>query len=383
MGMEEAQIALSCGVVFIAGDRILLVKQTKEYGGQFSIPKGRLEPSEDLRSCALRELKEETGMALRDEDLSRFPEVLHMMDREERVIKRVYYFVARVDLMEVMKRGESTRTWDTKEIESIHLLSFEQAEAKLPFSQLSVLHQISHRFSPRELLFLLRLKLITRSLDLQTGLYIYNYSARCKDKGYWNYTTLSCRGLVLDRNMNVVARPFKKFFEWQQLPYELQTYLLSCRPELSIASYEKVDGTLIILFNYQGQWILTNRRRFDLIQTHHAQILFNEQLGTSLECLDKDLTYLFESTVNYDYNVVIHDREGLVLLCAVDTARARILSPEKVKADFVQVARHVSLIFDRKPDERGTEGCVHHLNYHYMIKAKTDWYLEARRKISN
>lgn len=378
--MEAAEIAISCGVVLLYKEKILLVKHTNEYGGGYSIPKGKLEEGEDIRACARREFIEETGVILQDKDLSRFPEVLHIMDREGRVVKRVYYFIARVDLEALLKQGDITTNRDATEIESIRLATFEQGEDLLPASQLSVLHHIGHRFSPKELLFLLKSKLITRNLDLDTGLYIYNYSQRCKEINYWNHTTLSCRGLVLDRNFNVVARPFKKFFEWQQLPSELQSYLLSCRPELSIKSYEKVDGTLIILFNYQGQWMLTNRRLFDLIQSHHAQMLFNQQLGMSLQALDPNLTYLFESTVRYDYNVAIHDRENLVLLCAVDRAKAGILFPENVGPDLLQVKHQGPLAYNTKPVDHEVEGYVFYLNDQYMIKTKTDWYLRLDRR---
>lgn len=383
MEMETSEIAISCGVVLVHREKILLVKHTDAYGGGWSIPKGRLEEGEDIRACALREFCEETGVTLQDKDLSRFPEVLHIMDREGRVVKRVYYFIARVDLEVLLKEGGVTANRDAEEIDSIRLVTFEHGEAMLPPSQLSVLHHIGHRVSPKELLFLLRSKLITRHLDRDTGVYIYNYSKRCKDINYWNHTTLSCRGLVLDRNFNVVARPFKKFFEWPQQPSELQSYLLSCRPELSIKSYEKIDGTLIILFNYHGQWMLTNRRRFDLIQSHHAHMLFNQKLSMSLQALDPKLTYLFESTVHYDYNVTIHDRERLVLLCAVDRAKGGILLPENVGLNLLQAEQQETLDYNNKSVDHEVEGCVYYLNEQYIIKAKTDWYLKARQKNAN
>ncbi|MBS1547167.1 MAG: NUDIX domain-containing protein [Bacteroidetes bacterium] len=381
--METAEIAISCGVVLLHRDKILLVKHTSAYGGGYSIPKGKLEEGETIRACALREFIEETGVILQDKDLSRFPEVLHIMDREGRVVKRVYYFIARVDLEALLKHGAITANRDVQEIDSIRLVTFEQGEALLPHSQLSVLHHIGHRFSPKELLFLLKSKFITRNLDLETGLYIYNYSKRCKETNYWNYTTLSCRGLVLDRNFNVVARPFKKFFEWRQLLPELQSYLLSIRPKLSVRSYEKIDGTLILLFNYQGRWILTTRRRFDLIQSHHARILFNRQLSRPLSALDPNLTYLFESTVHYDYNVIAYPIEQLVLVCAVRTASVETYFPERLQCSFESAIRITEPNLDIKPSSNGKEGQVLYLDNQYMIKAKTDWYVEARQKITN
>lgn len=379
--MAQPEVAVSCGVVVISNGRILLVKQAMEYGGLFSIPKGGLEEGEDIRSCALRELKEETGVTLRDSDLSRFPEVLHIMNREERVVKRIYYFIAKVDLKAILERGESPLTRDTTEIKSIHLLSYARAETVLPVSQLSVLHHIGYRFSSRELLFLLRSKLITRNVDLDSGLYIYNYSQRCKELKYWNFTTLSCRGLVLDRNFNVVARPFKKFFEWRQLPIELREYLLAYRTAFSIQAYDKLDGTLIVLFNHNGQWLLTNRRKWGLIQSHQARILFHRTSSGMLGQLDPNLTYLFESTIHYQYNVLTYDTEKLVLLCAVDKVTGDIYSPERLNALFSSVRNANALEFDSTPTETGIEGYVFLLDGRYMIKTKSHWYDQALSQI--
>jgi len=93
--------------------------------------------------------------------------------------------------------------------------------------------------------------------------------------------------------------------------------------------------------------------------------------------------YLFESTVHYDYNVTTHDRESLVLLCAVDTARAGILLPENVGQSLLQAEHQDPVDYNAKPVDHEVEGCVYYLNEQYMIKAKTDWYQKARQKATN
>lgn len=129
MEMEAPEIAISCGVVLLHQEKILLVKHTDAYGGGYSIPKGKLEEGEDIRACALREFSEETGVILQDKDLSRFPEVLHIMDRGGRVVKRVYYFIARLDVEVLLKEGRVTANRDVKEIDRIRLVTFQQGEA--------------------------------------------------------------------------------------------------------------------------------------------------------------------------------------------------------------------------------------------------------------
>jgi len=41
---------------------------------------------------------------------------------------------------------------------------------------------------------------------------IYNYSRTCQYDGKWDDLTIECRGLVLDREGNVMAKSFPKFF---------------------------------------------------------------------------------------------------------------------------------------------------------------------------
>lgn len=59
--------ALSCGVLVTDGDRLLLGHATGS--PRWDIPKGLLEPGEDARHAALRELTEETGLVAAEGDL--------------------------------------------------------------------------------------------------------------------------------------------------------------------------------------------------------------------------------------------------------------------------------------------------------------------------
>ncbi len=54
---------IAAGCVVVKGQKVLLVRRnTAPYAGYWSIPGGKLEPSESLEECARRELFEETGM---------------------------------------------------------------------------------------------------------------------------------------------------------------------------------------------------------------------------------------------------------------------------------------------------------------------------------
>lgn len=51
---------------------------------------------------------------------------------------------------------------------------------------------------------------------LTLPLAIYNYSQATQYAGKWDEITLSCRGLVIDDQDRIMARPFKKFFNIEE-----------------------------------------------------------------------------------------------------------------------------------------------------------------------
>ena len=53
----------AASVALIAGDRVLVIQRARDpWAGLWSLPGGRVEPGEDARACAIRELGEEIGV---------------------------------------------------------------------------------------------------------------------------------------------------------------------------------------------------------------------------------------------------------------------------------------------------------------------------------
>jgi T4 RnlA family RNA ligase len=166
-------------------------------------------------------------------------------------------------------------------------------------------------FDPHTLPNLIEQGYIARQTHPRLPLTIYNYTAKAQFDRYWVAATLHCRGLVLDANYLPVARPLPKFFNLS----EHQTTLPDGVPEI----YEKLDGSLIILFYYQGQWEVASRGSFASDQAQMARILLADRQA-DLAKLDREYTYLFE--IIYPSNRIVVDYgavERLVLLAAVHT----------------------------------------------------------------
>lgn len=137
---------------------------------------------------------------------------------------------------------------------------------------------------------------------------IWNYTEKVQYEGLWDEVTLQCRGLVTDANGNIVARPFKKFFNIEEGKHN---------PTSEFDVYEKMDGSLIIVFWYDGVWVVASRGSFTSEQAVAASKIFLEELGHNFSI---GITYLFEFTANWNRIVVDYgDEDNLTLLGAIRT----------------------------------------------------------------
>jgi T4 RnlA family RNA ligase len=166
-------------------------------------------------------------------------------------------------------------------------------------------------FDPQTLPQLIEQGYITRQTHPSLPLTIYNYTAKAQFDRYWVAATLHCRGLVLDEAYQPIAKPLPKFFNLS----EYQGRLPDGVPEI----YEKLDGSLIILFYYQGRWEVASRGSFASEQAQMARVLL-ANYAADLDRLDREYTYLFE--IIYPSNRIVVDygaAQRLVLLGAVHT----------------------------------------------------------------
>jgi RNA ligase len=161
------------------------------------------------------------------------------------------------------------------------------------------------------------LKVLTRYLEdgllyKQTHptlpLTIWNYTEKVQYEGLWDEVTLSCRGLVTDDKGIVAARPFRKFFNIEEGKHI---------PTSSFDVYEKMDGSLIIVFWYDGGWVVASRGSFTSDQAVAASKIFFDKLDHNFSI---GITYLFEFTAKWNRIVVDYgEDDNLTLLGAIRT----------------------------------------------------------------
>ena len=136
---------------------------------------------------------------------------------------------------------------------------------------------------------------------------IWNYSQQTQYEGKWDEIMLACRGLVtMDETGEVVARPFKKFFNMEEGKHT---------PTSEFEVYEKMDGSLGILFMYKGEWVFASRGSFTSDQAIKGRELLNNY---DLNLLSPGYTYLFEIIYPENRIVCKYDYEDVVMLGCIE-----------------------------------------------------------------
>jgi RNA ligase len=118
--------------------------------------------------------------------------------------------------------------------------------------------------------------LVIKQVHPTLPLSIYNYSRSCQYGGQWDDITLNCRGLVLDNEGNVIAKPFPKFFNYEE-------HTADEIPNEPFEVFEKMDGSLGIYFYYERE----------LTYTERYKLWFNGNYETGME-------YCEEIVPNFD-----------------------------------------------------------------------------------
>ena len=157
---------------------------------------------------------------------------------------------------------------------------------------------------------------VTRRFNEAGTLAILNYGPKAQYENRWNDITKACRGLIYDvDNWDIVARPFEKFFNWDQGAVKYP-------PPGPVLRMPKMDGSLGILYAGDGgAWRIATRGSMDSEQalwaTRQFHIMTRSGMPPFFPAAGK--TYLFE--IIYPENRIVvnyGDQERLTLLDVID-----------------------------------------------------------------
>jgi T4 RnlA family RNA ligase len=161
----------------------------------------------------------------------------------------------------------------------------------------------------------------------EEGLIVLNYDQIESPKTH--PIVMECRSLIIDRYYNVVSRSFDRFFNYGEAP-ETQAHIDWSKA----VCYEKVDGSLIKIYNYEGYWYVATRgTAFAESTVNGFPITFKELVCNALNCttyealqkvcnneLDPAYTYIFEVTSTENRVVKVYEGYKLHYLGARNNA---------------------------------------------------------------
>lgn len=222
-------------------------------------------------------------------------------------------------------------------------------------------------------------KLIKVQKHPDAELYIYNYTPECQFTRSWDEITMMCRGLITDGDGNIVARPFKKFFNLE----ECETI-----PKGDFKVCEKLDGSLGILYWLNDRPQIATRGSFISEQAKYATQLLHERYSAIINVLNPKYTYLFE--IIYPQNKIVVNygtREELVLLAVIETQSGEEYD---IYNNFPELTFEKAQLYDDLNDistlsslnKENAEGFVIRFSDGTRIKVKFDEYKRLHRIIT-
>lgn len=217
---------------------------------------------------------------------------------------------------------------------------------------------------------------------------IYNYSKDVQLGNKWEFWTELCRGLVLDLDGNIIARPFAKFFNWDQ---GLNRGLLNKK---ALVAMEKLDGSLGIVYfppnATPNDVMITTKGNFESEQAKKATEMiraYPQEVLDELFEVDKTYTAMFE--IIYPENRIVVNygmQERLVLIGFVQKSNGGYLPPWPGMLDAFERPKMISNISPAELFEKhqypNEEGYVLFYQGNHLAKLKFDDYILLHRMVT-
>lgn len=210
------------------------------------------------------------------------------------------------------------------------------------------------------------------------NLWLLNYSKSCQIEHVWNEVTTKCRGLIIDMFGNIVARPFEKFYNMEEL-VEMGVEI----PNLPFDAFEKMDGSLGVMYWVDGKPYLATRGSFISDQCKHGTEILHTKYKDVWDRLDMNKTYLFEIIYPEDKHCIVYgpDVDDIFLLAVIDTETGLETDSIDNYRDILSVTKHYDGVKDWKNiremfDGDNREGFVIRFSNGFRMKLKYEQYFK-------
>lgn len=214
---------------------------------------------------------------------------------------------------------------------------------------------------------------------------ILNYTDECVYEKYWNEATMSCRGLILnERTGEVLARPFKKFFNYNENS-GIVTKIPKGEPTISV----KLDGSLGISYVLDNTLHWATRGSFESLQAGVANEIWKKKYSHVTANEIEGLTLLVE-IIDKKTRVVVNyeGMSDLILIGVIRIHDGYDFSHE----EMVVLAKKIGMKVNEKTNlsleqalskkheiDTNEEGWVLRWKNGFRLKIKGDKYMDVHR----
>lgn len=232
-----------------------------------------------------------------------------------------------------------------------------------------------------------------RAHPVYGAVYILNYTEKAQYERRWNDVTRACRGLIYDtfdghlanvgnRGGIVLARPWSKFYNYGE--HAEGTLDLAAPVEVT----DKVDGSLGIIYEVDGQWFVATRGSFESEQAIRGTKMLRELIAHTGWEPQPGVTMLAEIVYPGNRIVVDYgDTEALILLGGVDikTGKPRgvrefPLWPGPKARTFGDMTLGNALAIPPRPNAEGV--VVRFKGSGLMVKLKQESYVALHKLVT-
>lgn len=205
----------------------------------------------------------------------------------------------------------------------------------------------------------------------------FKYTEATAANADWDEVTLNARGIVFETATGkVVARPWHKFFNYHELfgDHELAKKTLEAVKKAGLPlgmdgiplMFDKIDGSLGIVFWYGGKWNVNTGCSFHSPQALWGSMWLNGHMR-KLACpiaddtyskVVKSQTHLFEIVWHLDKHPIRYPKDEMVYLGAIETSTGEEVRSVSMRSAFAAMfGTHMPEKFDFLSLEKVEEIC--------------------------
>lgn len=127
-----------------------------------------------------------------------------------------------------------------------------------------------------------------------------DYDQIRSDKLRYDPIVKECRGLILEVfSWDIIAKGFDRFRNLNEIEHKKETFNWK-----NYKAYNKEDGSLILLYNYQGEWRVNTRLNFCSPFTCHQNDLTEDIIQNTEEYVDKYKFSFYTEALKHIINTV-------------------------------------------------------------------------------